>query len=593
MKDFFDCFRKSDAVITLQGKKIKRSELELLGSGSEKSVYGIKNDERCIILSKSPIQPEARLNLEKQLCDDIIALGIKAQKYENATISVQSASAGSVHSVPVLITKKFSALAQSESLTVFHNKTMRPDQRCIGKQVDFYNKDRKNFESIAWNQKIIEKILNEYAIGLTFSLPIHQVSTSIDDSEHLVFEHAKKPNTPPVARYMFWDVVGDFAGIKLPMVPTLQVLKSGLVHHKWLQEGHQRFYNPMAGLEMLVNGVACIILQNRDEMRKLGLAGEKFDEFKVSKAIEDKLLKAISEKMLATALSNARKSAIKKLHTALKEVAALSADKDFKSASLEEKHRFMRKMVLSAISCSDLQAVKTALSHTTQLNEFSKRYRDEILKFAKEYNNKEIIEYLCLQLKKQVSPVPAPNPLPKPVPKPVPMPDPKPLPKVDAEDKGKPSNDKNISLPNMTMMLSKGASRAVLAAAIGGIFVLTGVVASMTALYIGLAAFVASSMIEVLRLRQARFEFGLAKENQDIEKVDSEVVLTKNTMLDNYYFLLGKQAEKSWSGYGSSFLSPTTYIPYSHAAKSFQVGRVAQNLEQEMESKPHALLGFK
>lgn len=559
MKHFFNCFSQKDAVITLQGKKIEKSSLELLGFGAEKYVYGIPGDKRCMLISRKEDAPDARLKEEKKLCDEILSLGIKAQSYEFSEIAVQSKSGGPSYKAPVLLAKKFSELAKEESFTLFQTDMNISEQRRIGKPIKFYNGDKKKLNSAAWNRGLLSKIIAEYAVGLTFRLPIPQVDSWIDDSVHFIFETPKTHTKPPIARYMFWDVMADFSGISMPSVPTLSVLKSGL----------NRREDPMEGIKLLINGLATVIIDNIDEMKQLGLTKDSSlkESFESAKKIESILLKAITEDMLEKALSHAREIAKQEFSKQLKKLDQCLKTEEFRTLELSDKHKIMTTFLQAAISCADMQCVKDVLSRVPMIDEFSKTHRQGALNFAKKYNTPGIYELLSSQLKEPLPPTPSPEPVNIPIPA-----------KKRKEAKLPGKGQRLPKRQTFTSdLIGKFVVRGLIATFIGAALVLTGLAASMTALFVSMALFTSLSLTEVLRLRAARSQHKMAMDNKELEYHGGKVSLKENSMLDKYHFMLGQQAEKSWTGYLQSYLSPMTYIPHSNAANSFQAGREAQS----------------
>ena len=83
----------------------------------------------------------------------------------------------------VLVTRDFENLCQEESITINNPKG---DSRVIGKLPNFIAM-REKFKEKAFVQKMFSKMIGEYALALTFSLPIFHVR-HVDDSEHYCFE---------------------------------------------------------------------------------------------------------------------------------------------------------------------------------------------------------------------------------------------------------------------------------------------------------------------------------------------------------------------------------------------------------------------
>lgn len=587
MQAFFNCFNQKDAIITVNGQTIQKQDLKCLGFGAEKVVWGIKDQKDCFIISRSARNADVRLEAEKTFCDQILSIGVKTQQYTATTIKVQRAKGGPTYEAKALLAKKFTELAKDEALTIFHTKTIKEKQKKIGNDLEFYNGDKNNLNSKEWNQGLLKKILTDYALGLTFGLPIPQVDAHIDDSVHYCFEHSKTNNNPPAARYIFWDVVSDFSGISTPLLPTMSILKSGLENRKYLNHPKlSSVFDEVGGLKTLANALACIISDNDTEMEKLGFEN---DHFETVKSIENILLSAMDEKMLSIALDEARKIAIRELPNELEKFNEYSRSNDWQKMTLAAKHELVSFILHSAISCQHLASIKSILGRIEQLDEFSNTYRQQILEWAKDYENESVYTYLSSQLKQKHTPkptpkvMPAPKPSPKPAPKVVPTPKPSPKPKMDdGEIQERPRLHPTSNL--WSNLLSRGA----ITAAISGALLLTGVATPIVAIGVGIASLFSLMTIERIRSDIASSLYVKAIHDRNVKYKNRDAKLADKSTIDEYYYYQGKGAEKSWPNYLSSYLSVKTYLPYSTAAKSFQLGREvqAQNNAQAQIERP-------
>lgn len=272
----------------------------------------------------------------------------------------------------MLLTKDFETLAKEESIVIYNGKG---HQKVTGTRPPFYVlKDR--FKDPAFVQQMLKKIINEYAIAMTFSLPISPIM-SLDDSEHYCFELPPPDSKElPVARYMFWDVVGDFSGVGLPLVPTLEQLKSGY--------DKNTYFRP---IDTLANGVAVAIVEiAREEIKKEGVTGSDY----YSETLKDIKLALNDDNFLNKALVCARQEAVNFLKEQLREP-------EVKTFILQNNKAFL-KFILSAISTADLDLVKHILELHPNPSAFIKEHFKIILESATQYKHQTIIDYLSITL---------------------------------------------------------------------------------------------------------------------------------------------------------------------------------------------------
>lgn len=395
MLAFMNCFQKENALLTLKGKSFSKSECKQLGFGNQKRVYGLKNGTECFFVpSKIGDGWDNQIQAEKGLCDQILSLGLKAQKFEIVPLTVQETAHGPSYTLNVLLTKSFNAVAEDEHLAIYNVKSSDPNGKFTGDPVTIYDGKLAYLNNKQWNQQILEKIIKEYALALTYKLPIHQV-TDPDDSVHFCFELQKDKNQPPKIRYMFWDVLGDFSGLELPIVPNMCTLKTGLR----FKEQYGRVFDPQKGIKSLVNGIACALIETA-EVEKLGFE----NEFESCKAIEKALLSAITENMLNDALTHARQQACGFLKGARKEYIKIARE-----IPLAEQQRHLFDLVCSSISTGEVECVKAALALSSNLATFLRKYGEKIYVFAKDYDDKNITNYLSSQIPSFSAKVPSSN----------------------------------------------------------------------------------------------------------------------------------------------------------------------------------------
>lgn len=221
MEEWLEIFSQINEGIslTLNGKTYNKSDCVKLGEGHEKRVYKIKGTNQCFFIPNSLMDEEywdRLIGEEKLLLDYMTNLGLKTQRFEIVSLEI-NAPGKPPQAIKVLLTKDFNSLCEEESI-VIHNP--KGDLEKNSGNIPDFLAMRKKFKDPTFSQKMLGKMIIEYAVSLTFSLPISSVGQN-DDSEHYCFELPKDSDEPPLAHYMFWDVVNDFSP-RLPIVPTLR-----------------------------------------------------------------------------------------------------------------------------------------------------------------------------------------------------------------------------------------------------------------------------------------------------------------------------------------------------------------------------------
>ncbi|MCS5710569.1 hypothetical protein [Candidatus Berkiella aquae] len=380
LRDFLVTFHREDAVLTLRGKRIDKNQVKQLGFGAEKKVYGIKGSKECFFIpSRLNENWDNLIDTEKEACDHILSVGLKAQRYEKVPLTVESSSAR--YTINVLVSKNFKNIAQDDSITIHDSKSAL--NKFTGKSFNFYNGKIENLRDKKWNFAIIEKILKEYAIALTFQLPIRAVQHN-DDSEHLCFELSN--NRPPKARYFFWDVAGDFNFSGPPIVPDLKILKSGTRNLEYKNHSNpllKRLYSKNNGLELLCNQLACVFGENRKEFEKMGFT----NPTDAALACEKALFESIPKLTFENTVTDARRHALSKL----REFIQVFKDETNKS---QNNDRVLRDLLRSAISTGNLNVVEEVVQLIDNKSRFTTDYGKALFDFAKLYPEKTIQIYL-------------------------------------------------------------------------------------------------------------------------------------------------------------------------------------------------------
>lgn len=381
MRDWLSIFHKEKGfTLTLNKQILKQGDYEKVGQGSQKLVFKIKDKNLCFFIPnkwRSEQEWEELITAEKERLDEILGLGIRAQKFEIAALTITSAT-GKTFIINALVTQDLQSLCEQEAV-VIHNPKGAPI-RVLGKRPPLYAQQER-FKDKTFIQKMLAKIINEYALAFTFKLPIHPLNTDIDDSEHYCFEIPKDANEPPVACYMFWDVANDFAGVNIPSVPTLDELKKG-------------FDDFRRSIDSLANGVACAIDEiASEEIENARKDGQSYDSvmYPFHKHIEACIKEGLNDdEFLNKALVNARQAACKFLKETIQKPGIRTG--------LGKTNEFFMLFIKSAISSGDVALVTEIMSLDSKPSNLTAENAEELTSFAKKYNNQPVIECVLKQL---------------------------------------------------------------------------------------------------------------------------------------------------------------------------------------------------
>ena len=374
MKDWLTRFysQNQDITLTLNGQTFDRTDCKRLGGGSEKHVYQIPGQPQCFFIPNkwsSEKNWDYKIRSEKFLLDQIEDLGLKTQRFQILPLVISEPGQPDL-TINVLMTKDLQSLCQEESLIIYNPKGA-PDH-IIG--LPFEEKDIKSkLTDIGYAQQMLQTIIKEYALAVAFSLPTHVTSAtfSLDDSEHLSFELPKDQGQPPIVRYMFWDVVSDFDGLDLPMVPTLSKLKS-------VKDKDHILYSEFYGINSLANFIACAIsLMNE----VYGL-----ETFEYVSEVQESLLSALKDdEFLIQALIHARKVSVNYLYKLMDEI----IEEDI----VVEKEIYLA-LLVSSISTENVDILKRAFQFEPKSLILAEDERSHLYQTVKSYENQSIIELL-------------------------------------------------------------------------------------------------------------------------------------------------------------------------------------------------------
>ena len=363
MKEALNCFHNDKTcTLELNGMSFSRSDVQTLGFGSDKRVYQIKAFNICFFLPAwdDEWSWNRLIQKEKSFLDSIIALGLKAQEFEIAPLTIRSTQ-GQSFTIDVLHTQDFKSLCSEQSLALYVPKAL--NDKVIGDSSLLYRHvTAHRFKEKEYTQKILQKILIEYGIGLTFSLPISGVKT-LDDSEHYCFELPNDSDQPPVARYMFWDVTRDFHGVTLPKVPPLYQFR--------------HTYSLASGLADAITVIAC----------KEKILGRQLDSFETYSEIRQDIEKALEDNdLLEKAFNEVRTTALAYLQNIL--------DQPEKRDEYSNNNESLTQFLKAAISTSNFQLVQNALACDSKPSILTWRNLNELATVAREYQQQPIIDLI-------------------------------------------------------------------------------------------------------------------------------------------------------------------------------------------------------
>lgn len=373
MRSWLDRFysRDDDVTISLKDKNYKLSECVKVGGGSEKTVYQLKGQDTCFFIPHKCSSEENwnyKIVAEKTFLDEMDELGLKTQRFEILPIEIKKPGKPS-YTIQALVTTSLKSRCEKEHMVIYNRKG-KGDDKVIGTPPDIVVLHDK-MKDKAFTQSMLKQIASEYAICYSFNFPI-SVLSYLDDSEQYCLELGEA-DTPPVVRYMFWDVVSDYEGLVFPIVPTLKSLKKG-------EEGCPRKTDDTYGLYMLANGIACAINVMASQPNK--------DDMGLFKVMEKNILDALKDDVfLNTALIEARAVCQQRLL----EIIDLINEK--KPGIVKDKNYFIT-LMKSAISIGETSLLDAVLKLYPTSSELPPETVSEISVFAKQYENPALIDYL-------------------------------------------------------------------------------------------------------------------------------------------------------------------------------------------------------
>lgn len=357
---------------------IKKDSCKLLGEGSEKKIYKIPNSNQCFFVPSPKSGNDFEdwkdvIETEKDRLNAISELGLRTQHFEIQPLTLTK-TATNQQTIDVLVTRDFDSLCQEEKLIICdpkHHKGSRYFGVSEQWALDFIAM-RDRFKDPIFARKMLKQIICDYAIALTFDLPIKAKRSEYallgpDDDEHYCFELAKNPEDPPVVRYMFWDVSSGPAN---PKVPTLAQLKSGVL--SGALHSKEETYR---ALKLITHSIAAdlTLMVELATGRKLG---KDIGSIDYTMELRNELFNAINDdEFLTEALSEAKLQTRKWL------------DKNKDASPIE---RQIESQIEAAISLGDLTLVEKYYESHTEKNIFSEKEIHGFIDMAQEYDCPQI-----------------------------------------------------------------------------------------------------------------------------------------------------------------------------------------------------------
>lgn len=339
MSSWFSSFKEDDSTLILNGEEYPKKDCVLLAHGSQKHVYLLKSTGLCFFIATR--YSEATWNgmvKEKERLDYIIALGLKAQQFDTATLEIRDKQ-GNSHVINVLVAKSFEKLAQEEQSIIYNPKPGRMDfapvPGVIGAVPSFFASIEEQLENMECAKHMLSRIVIEYVIAHTFSVP--GVAYYADDAVHYSFDLSATSdlNPSPIIHYMFWDINSDSA--ELPHLPTLAQLKN--------KEKLREFANQIAI-------AICSVIEAQEKQHDKPWPFHYFNTHREN--ISGLILTSLKDSML---LKEALKIAKERAQNHLCE---LTKNPNFKNKVQNNKQIFL-KLINSAISINDLTFLKECL----------------------------------------------------------------------------------------------------------------------------------------------------------------------------------------------------------------------------------------
>ncbi|MBN9229693.1 MAG: hypothetical protein J0I93_02475 [Legionella sp.] len=377
MNEWLNLFNSDndEIILILDGKEYKKNSCALVGQGSEKRVFQLADTEWCFFVPNNIPDSEQKWNtligMEKKLLDLIDSVGLKTQRFTITTLEIKGPE-NQTHSMNVLLTKNFSSLCKTEQICIYVPKGNEIIGSCPKFTLDAFDREKM--------RKMIRAILYEYAIALTYAIPIRAAGKSLDDMEHLYFQLPVGVDEPPTVHYMFWDVVGEFSTLSMPHVPNLTKLKSG-----GRDPNHPGYKNGLGGIKSLANFIACGIAQFLE-----------LDALAVNKAIyalENKIVDALDDDLLLAAQTQARIHAKNNFQQNLRTYV-----ETINKNSPETTDNFVQVMN-AAISMDDVNLVAQVMKEAPHdLHQLTDTQITRIAQTAQEFANDEIIGFIKINL---------------------------------------------------------------------------------------------------------------------------------------------------------------------------------------------------
>jgi hypothetical protein len=192
--------------------KLLRPEDAFIGTGGCKKAC-LFGDDVCLVPNAytakiSSDDWERIIQEEKSVSDAVAILGLKTQKFDIVTLSVQD-NTGEIGTVRALRAKSFAELAHRENMTVIDYKGTEH-----GMPMQLYNNDKTKLNDFAWNKALFQTLLNEIVLALSYKVPCR------GDSRNYYCQYSKVLQSAPTFHLFLFDFSDKEKAFNFPAVKT-------------------------------------------------------------------------------------------------------------------------------------------------------------------------------------------------------------------------------------------------------------------------------------------------------------------------------------------------------------------------------------
>lgn len=194
------------------GSKVCNLKFSFIARGTSKELYLFGDDVCFLPIWMTSENWERVIKEETEVSDEVTTLGLKAQNYTVATLSINDSKDPDLYySIPVLKAKSFFTLAEEQNITIIDTKGT-----CYGKPISFYNKNKDNLKNLEWHKKMLQSLMDEFALGLSYNAPCLD-----SDSRNFYVSHPSDPQAPPTLHLFLYDLGKAVTPLTLPVLRSV------------------------------------------------------------------------------------------------------------------------------------------------------------------------------------------------------------------------------------------------------------------------------------------------------------------------------------------------------------------------------------